>query len=109
MKNKKNYKKSKFSIIVVLITISIFTGVIINSASKMAHADINTLDNIENQIVTLEGLDYSSKHIKKIIKITNDDVAFYIEDHADSIIIGILNSKGEAEDIRVIKLTNTNN
>ncbi|HBJ1652484.1 hypothetical protein FDA33_10220 [Clostridium botulinum] len=108
MKNKKNYKKSKFSIIVVLITISIFTGVIINSASKMAHADTNALDSIEKQILTLKELDYSFKDIKKIIKMTNNDVAFYIEAYTDSIVIGILNSKGEPEDIREIQINKIN-
>lgn len=102
-------QKSKISAIIVLITTIIFTSGIIIKASKVVYADINALDNIENQIVTLDGLNYSSNDIKKIIKLTNDDVTFYIEDYADSIVIGILNSKGEPEDIREIKLTTTKN
>ena len=106
---KKSKKKYISSVVLVLVTTILVTGTILSSASKIARADINTLDSIQKQIVTLDGLNYSSKDIKKIIEMTNEDVSIYIENYSGRIVIGLLNPKDEPEDIREIPITNKDN
>ena len=106
---KKSNKKLISSVLVVLVTMVVVTGSILSSASKITRADANTLDNIQNQIVTLDGLKYSSDNIKKTIEMNNKDVSLYIVNYSDRIIIGRLNAKDEPEDIREIELTHSKN
>lgn len=108
---KKSHKKiiNKKSIAVVLMTSIVMTGMMLSSALRIARADINTLDSIQNQIETLDGLNYSSKNIKKIIKMTNKDMSFYMENYSDKIVIGRYNGTDQPEDIRIIDLITTQN
>lgn len=109
LKKKSSSKRIISSAIVVLVTTVVFTGTILLNASKIARADANTVDNLQHQIETLNELNYSSKDIKKIIKMTNKYISFYIEDYSDRVVIGLLNAKDEPEDIREIKLSNFDN
>ena len=102
MKRKNNFK---CSLLVILFSAVLFE-VALNSSSKLANASTDKLSDIENQIVTLKGLNYSPKHVKKIIEMTNDDVTFYIEDYNDKIVIGKLDSSDNVNDITVIDFKN---
>ncbi|UYZ38979.1 hypothetical protein OD350_29265 (plasmid) [Clostridium beijerinckii] len=109
LKKKSSKKRVISSAIVLLFTTIILTGTLWTNASKIARADINTIDNLQHQIETLSGLNYSPKDIRKIIEMTNKDVSFYIVNYSDRIVIGLLNAKDEPEDIREIKINNSNN
>lgn len=84
--NKKE-KLNKANISVLIMSMLIF-GLAYNSSSKIANADENKMSDIQHQITVLRDLNYSPKQIKKIIKMTNKDSYFYIEDYSDHIVIG---------------------
>lgn len=109
LEKKSSKKRVIGSAIVVLITTTVLTGIIMTNAAKIARADANTVDNLQHQVEVLNELNYSSNDIKKIIKMTNKDVSFYIEDYSDSIVIGKLNANDEPEDVRDIKIINSEN
>lgn len=105
---KKTNKKPYKSMIIVLLTAVIMTGAILSSAAKTARADSYALDRIEKQVQDLVNLKYSSKDIVKIVKMTNDDINFYIDLTSDYIVIGILDPKDNPIDVREIPAHNNN-
>ena len=101
---KKTNKKPFMSMFIVLLTAVIMTGALLSSAAKTARADSYALDKIEKQIKDLDNLQYSSKDILKIVKMTNDNIDFYIELVSNKIVIGIMDPKDNPIDVREIPM-----
>lgn len=80
-------KNKKTSISILIMSIVIF-GLAYNSSSKIANADENKISDVQHQVTVLRDLNYSPKQVKKIIKMTNKESYFYIEDYSDCIVIG---------------------
>lgn len=102
----KKVKLIRNSISMIVFSAIIF-GLAYNSSTKIANADSDKISNIQHQVIILRDLKYSPKEIKKIIKMTNKDSNFYIEDYSDSVVIA---KKGvdpdKLEDLTIIEFNN---
>lgn len=101
----KRKNKFKYSMFVVLFSVVMF-GAALNSSSKLANASTEKLSDIEHQIVTLKKLNYNPKQVKKIIKMTNKNVTFYIQDYNDKVVIAKVESSDKLNEITVIDFKN---
>ena len=102
---RKNKNKFIYSMFVVLFSAVMF-GVALNSSSKLVNASTDKLDDIQHQIITLKDLNYNPKQVKRIIKMTNKDADFYIQDYNDKVVIAKSESSGNLKEITVIDFKN---
>lgn len=91
-------------LIIIALSLFLIPGMIKHTNLKIANADMNTLDSIQHEIEQLTDLKYSSKDIKKIIKIKHKESDLYIKTYDDRIVIGKILVNDDLSDVRIIEL-----
>lgn len=102
----KKVKLIRNSISMIIFSAAIFS-IAYNSSIKIANADSTKISDIQHQAIILRDLRYSPREVKKIIKMTNKDCNFYIEDYSDNVVIAKqCADPDKLEDITVIDFNN---